>query len=124
MTQSVEMLVEAANKIWVVGAKKRKFALWRNEVTKLIKKIESNLDYQEEALIKCIKSGQMPTELIADCDQKIENSRQYLKEWIEQICRYTGGAEIDIEEKVESFEDAANKAEIKIKASKVKKEKK
>jgi hypothetical protein len=121
---SQEYLAGIAKGIWLAGAKKRKFALWRNELSKLFKKIEAKLDLQEETLIKSIRAGILPAEVFVDCETKIENARADIDPWIIQIGAWTGGSDIDIEEKVESFEDVANKAEIKIKAQKAKKVKK
>jgi hypothetical protein len=120
---SQEFLANVATEIWKAGAKRRKFKLWLSETTRALKGIDRKLDQQEESLIKSIRSGALDTETLSESDAKIFEYRKELKPWLEQILCWVNGEELQIEEKIESFEDAANVAEKEIKESKAKKPK-
>jgi hypothetical protein len=118
---SQEFLANVATEIWKAGAKRRKFKLWLSEISKMLKGIDRNLEQQEESLVKSIRSGTMDTKTIGECDSRIEDYQMDLAPWIKQIGAWANGEELQIEEKIESFEDAANVAEKKIKETKAKK---
>ncbi len=118
---SQEYLAGIANEIWKAGAKRRKFKLWLSETTRALKGVDRKLDGQEESLIKSIRSGALDEETLQDIEFRIFEYRKELKPWLEQILCWVNGEELEIEEKIESFEDVANVAEKKIKESKAKK---